>query len=164
MLISTGSQGEPMSALARMAGRDHQIRIAEDGVVVDLVDGRVSVVGGVQCGYVYVDGLSVGEVTEASLKDRRILGDEGFVSVVIVVDSTSGKLVAGPEIPARGSGIDETAFDEIRPRIEEALARAAADGISDSYQLQQLLRRTVGKWVSDNYRRRPMIIPVLLEV
>ena len=107
-------------------------------MVVDLVDGRISVVGGVQCGYVYVDGLSVGEVTEASLKDRRILGDEGFVSVVIVVDSTSGKLVAGPEIQARGSGIDETAFDEIRPRIEEALARAAADGISDSYQLQQL--------------------------
>jgi len=111
-----------------------------------------------------VDGLSVGEVTETSLKDRRILGDEGFVSVVIVVDSTSGKLVAGPEIQARGSGIDEAAFDEIRPRIEEALARAAADGISDPHQLQQLVRRTVGKWVSDNYRRRPMIIPVLLEV
>ena len=258
VLISTGSQGEPMSALARMAGRDHPIRIAEgdtvilasslvpgnetavsriindltrlgarvvhrgnamvhvsghapagellyvlnltrpsnflpvhgewrhlkahadlaaltgvpdgniviaeDGLVVDLVDGRISVTGKVQCGYVYVDGLSVGEVTESSLKDRRILGDEGFVSVVIVVDSSSGKLVAGPEIQARGSGIDETAFDEIRPRIEEALARAAADGIGDPYQLQQLVRRTVGKWVSDNYRRRPMIIPVLIEV
>jgi ribonuclease J len=118
----------------------------------------------VQVGYVYVDGLSVGEVTEASLKDRRILGEEGFVSVVIVVDSTTGKLVAGPEIHARGSGIDDAAFGEIRPRIEEALARAAADGITDSYQLQQLVRRTLGRWVSDNYRRRPMIIPVLLEV
>jgi ribonuclease J len=138
--------------------------IAEDGLVVDLVDGRISVTGDVQCGYVYVDGLSVGEVTEASLKDRRILGDEGFVSVVIVVDSTSGKLVAGPQIQARGSGIDDAAFDEIRQRIEEAMARAAADGIGDPYQLQQLVRRTVGKWVSDNYRRRPMIIPVLLEV
>ena len=138
--------------------------IAEDGVVVDLVDGQISVAGKVQCGYVYVDGLSVGEVTETSLKDRRILGDEGFVSVVIVVDSTTGKLVGGPEIQARGSGIDEAAFDEIRPRIEEALARAAADGISDAHQLQQLVRRTAGKWVSDNYRRRPMIIPVLIEV
>jgi len=258
VLISTGSQGEPMSALARMAGRDHPIRIAEgdtvilasslvpgnetavsriindltrlgarvvhrgnamvhvsghapagellyvlnltrpsnfvpvhgewrhlkahaelaaltgvpeeniviaeDGVVVDLVDGRALVTGKVQCGYVYVDGLSVGEVTEASLKDRRILGDEGFVSVVVVVDSTTGKLVAGPEIHARGSGIDDSAFGEVRPRIEEALARAAAEGISDSYQLQQLVRRTLGRWVSDNYRRRPMIIPVLLEV
>jgi ribonuclease J len=151
--------------LAALTGvPDGNIVIAEDGLVVDLVDGRISVTGKVQCGYVYVDGLSVGEVTETSLKDRRILGDEGFVSVVIVVDSTSGKLVAGPEIQARGSGIDEAAFDEIRPRIEEALARAAADGISDPHQLQQLVRRTVGKWVSDNYRRRPMIIPVLLEV
>jgi ribonuclease J len=258
VLISTGSQGEPMSALARMAGRDHPIRIAEgdtvilasslvpgnetavsriindltrlgarvvhrgnalvhvsghapagellyvlnlvrpsnfipvhgewrhlkahaelaaltgvpdkniviaeDGVVVDLVDGQAAVTGKVQCGYVYVDGLSVGEVTEASLKDRRILGDEGFVSAVIVVDSGTGKLVAGPEIHARGSGIDDAAFSEVRPRIEEALARAAADGISDSYQLQQLVRRTVGRWVSENYRRRPMIIPVLVEV
>ena len=85
-------------------------------------------VGKVPCGYVYVDGLSVGEVTESSLKDRRILGEEGFVSVVVVVDSTSGKLVAGPEIYARGSGIDDASFEEVRPRIEEALVRAAAEG------------------------------------
>jgi ribonuclease J len=258
VLISTGSQGEPMSALSRMAGRDHAIRIAEgdtvilasslipgnetavyrvineltrwgarvvhkgnamvhvsghapagellyvlnlvrpsnfmpvhgewrhlraharlaelsgvpednvviaeDGVVVDLVDGRASVVGKVACGYVYVDGLSVGEVTESSLKDRRILGEEGFVSVVIVVDSTTGKLVAGPEIHARGSGIDDASFAEVRPRLDEALARAAADDIHDAYQLGQLVRRTVGKWVNENYRRRPMIIPVVIEV
>jgi ribonuclease J len=138
--------------------------IAEDGVVVDLVDGRASVVGKVACGYVYVDGLSVGEVTESSLKDRRILGEEGFVSVVIVVDSTTGKLVAGPEIHARGSGIDDASFAEVRPRLDEALARAAADDIHDAYQLGQLVRRTVGKWVNENYRRRPMIIPVVIEV
>jgi ribonuclease J len=151
--------------LAALTGvPDANIVIAEDGMVVDLVDGQAFVAGKVQVGYVYVDGLSVGEVTEASLKDRRILGEEGFVSVVIVVDSTTGKLVAGPEIHARGSGIDDAAFGDIRPRIEDALARAAAEGISDSYQLQQLVRRTLGRWVSDNYRRRPMIIPVLLEV
>ena len=258
VLVSTGSQGEPMSALSRMAGRDHPIRvaegdtvilasslipgnetavyrvingltrlgarvvhkgnalvhvsghasagellyvlnlvrpsnfmpvhgewrhlraharlasltgvpednivIAEDGVVVDLVDGQASIAGSVPCGYVYVDGLSVGEVTEASLKDRRILGEEGFVSVVIVVDTTSGKLVAGPEINARGSGIDDVALREVRPRIEEALVLAAAEGISDVHQLTQLVRRVVGRWVNENYRRRPMIIPVLVEV
>jgi ribonuclease J len=258
VLISTGSQGEPMSALSRMAGRDHPIRIAEgdtvilasslvpgnetavsriindltrlgarvvhkgnalvhvsghapagellyvlnlvrpgnfipvhgewrhlkahaelaaltgvpdeniviaeDGVVVDLVDGRARVAGTIPCGYVYVDGLSVGEVTETSLKDRLILGEEGFVSVVIVVDSTTGKMVAGPEIHARGSGIDDSAFEEVRPRIEEALARAAAEGINEVHQLRQLVRRTVGRWVNENYRRRPMIIPVLVEV
>jgi ribonuclease J len=151
--------------LAELTGiSDHNIVIAEDGVVVDLAHGQAAVVGKVPCGYVYVDGLSVGEVTETSLKDRRILGEEGFVSVVIVVDSTSGKLVAGPEIHARGSGIDDASFDEVRPRIEEALVRAAADGINDAHQLGQLVRRTVGRWVNESYRRRPMIIPVVIEV
>jgi len=258
VLISTGSQGEPMSALARMAGRDHPIRIAqgdtvilasslvpgnesavsriindltrlgarvvhkgnalvhvsghapagellyvlnlvrpsnfvpvhgewrhlkahadlaaltgvppgniiiaEDGIVVDLVGGQISVAGQVPCGYVYVDGLSVGEITEASLKDRLILGDEGFISVVVVVDSTSGKLVAGPEIHARGAGIDDSGLAEVRPLIEEALAGAARESINEEHQLSQLVRRTTGRWVSDNYRRRPMIIPVVVEV
>jgi ribonuclease J len=141
-----------------------KVVIAEDGVVVDLAKGQAKVVGKVPCGYVYVDGLSVGEVTETSLKDRRILGEEGFVSVVIVVDSSSGKLVAGPEIHARGSGIDDSGLGEVRPKIEEALVRAAADGINDPHQLGQLVRRTVGRWVNDGYRRRPMIIPVVIEV
>jgi ribonuclease J len=258
VLISTGSQGEPMSALSRMAGRDHPIRIAEgdtvilasslvpgnesavsriindltrlgarvihkgnaevhvsghapagellyvlnlvrpsnfipvhgewrhlkahadlaaltgvprqniviaeDGVVVDLVGGRISVSGIVPCGYIYVDGLSVGEVTEASLKDRLILGEEGFISVVVVVDSTTGKLVGGPEIHARGAGIDDAGLAEVRPLIEEALAGAAREGITEQHQIRQLVRRTVGRWVSDSYRRRPMIIPVVVEV
>jgi ribonuclease J len=257
VLISTGSQGEPMSALSRMAGRDHPIRIAEgdtvilasslvpgnesavsriindltrlgarvvhrgnslvhvsghapagellyvlnlvrpsnfipvhgewrhlkahaelaaltgvpqrniviaeDGVVVDMVGGQISVAGQVPCGYIYVDGLSVGEITEASLKDRLILGEEGFISVVVVVDSTSGKLVAGPEIHARGSGIDDAGLAEVRSLLEEALADAAKEGISEVHQLRQLVRRTVGRWVTDNYRRRPMIIPVVVE-
>jgi ribonuclease J len=257
VLISTGSQGEPMSALSRMAGRDHPIRIAEgdtvilasslvpgnesavsriindltrlgarvvhkgnalvhvsghapagellyvlnlvrprnfvpvhgewrhlkahadlaaltgvpeaniviaeDGVTVDLVDGQISVSGKVSAGYVYVDGLSVGEITETSLKDRRILGDEGFISVVVVVDSTSGKLVAGPEIHARGAGIDDAGLAEVGPLVEEALAGAAREGVNEIHQLRQLVRRTVGRWVSDNYRRRPMIIPVVVE-
>ena len=112
----------------------------------------------------YVDGLSVGDVTEASLKDRRILGDEGFVSVFVVVESATGKVVGGPEIHARGSGIDDEAFDEVVPRIQDALADAAADGISDLHQIQQLVRRAVGRWVNDTYRRRPMILPVVVEV
>jgi ribonuclease J len=141
-----------------------RIVVAEDGVVVDLVDGRASVVGAVPCGYVYVDGSSVGDVTDASLKDRRILRDEGFISVVVVVDSVTGKVAGGPEIHARGFAEDDSVFDDVRGRIEEALERAAAEGIGDSRQLEQLVRRTVGKWVSDTYRRRPMIIPLVVEV
>ncbi|MEU1622572.1 ribonuclease J [Streptomyces sp. NPDC005722] len=258
VLVCTGSQGEPMAALSRMANRDHQIRIvegdtvvlasslipgnetavyrvingltrwgakvvhkgnakvhvsghasagellyfynicrprnlmpvhgewrhlranaelgqatgipkercvlAEDGLVVDLVDGVAKVTGKVQAGYVYVDGLSVGDVTESSLKDRRILGEEGIVSVFVVVDSTTGKVVGGPFVQARGSGIEDEAFNAVLPKIEESLARAASDGVAEVRQLQQLIRRAIGKWVSDNYRRRPMILPVVVEV
>jgi ribonuclease J len=258
VLVCTGSQGEPMAALSRMANRDHQIRVgegdtvllasslipgnenavyrvingltrwgakvvhkgnamvhvsghasagellycynivqpsnvmpvhgewrmlranadlaaqtgvaadrivvAEDGVVVDLVDGRASVVGAVPCGYVYVDGSSVGDVTDASLKDRRILRDEGFISVVVVVDSVTGKLAGGPEVHARGFAESDSVFEAVRPLIEDALAKAASEGIGDTHQLQQLVRRVVGRWVSDTYRRRPMIIPLVVEV
>ena len=140
------------------------IVLAEDGVVVDLVDGRASIVGAVPAGYVYVDGLAVGDVGEESLRDRRILGGEGFVTVVVVVDSVTGKVAAGPEILARGFSEDAAAFEDVRPLIEEALEGAAKEGVSDVHQLQQLVRRTLGKWVSDTYRRRPMIIPVVVEV
>ncbi|WP_129842787.1 ribonuclease J [Streptomyces sp. RFCAC02] len=258
VLVCTGSQGEPMAALSRMANRDHQIRIvegdtvilasslipgnenavyrvingltrwganvvhkgnakvhvsghasagellyfynicrprnlmpvhgewrhlranaelgamtgipaeriviAEDGIVVDLKDGKAKISGKVQAGYVYVDGLSVGDITESSLKDRRILGDEGFISVIVVVDSSTGKVVSGPSIHSRGSGIEDSDFAAVVPKIEETLARSAQDGVSDPHQLQQLVRRTVGKWVSDTYRRRPMIMPVVVDV
>jgi ribonuclease J len=151
------------AGLAALTGvPDENIVIAEDGVVVDLVDGRASITGAVPAGYVYVDGLSVGEVTETSLKDRRILGDEGFVSIVIAVDSTSGKLLGGPEIHARGAGIDS--FDPVIPRIEMALETAASEGVNDIHQLRQLVRRTAGRWVNETFGRRPMIIPVIVEV
>ena len=140
-----------------------RIVLAEDGVVVDLVDGRTSIVGAVPCGYVYVDGSSVGDVTESSLKDRRILRDEGFISVVVVVDSVTGKVSAGPEIHARGFIEDSAVFDEVRGRVAAALEKAASEGAGDVRQMEQLVRRIVGKWVSDTYRRRPMIIPVVVE-
>jgi ribonuclease J len=150
-------------AVASGVPRDNVV-LAEDGVVVDLVDGTARITGAVQAGYVYVDGLAVGDVGEESLKDRRILGGEGFVTVVVVVDSVTGKVAGGPEILARGFSEDAAAFDDVRPLIEEALAGAAREGVSEVHQLQQLVRRTVGKWVSDTYRRRPMIIPVVVEV
>ena len=84
--------------------------------------------------------------------------------MVVVVDASSGKIVAGPEIHARGSGIDDAAFSDVLPKIADALAMAAAEGIVDTRQISQLARRIVGRWVSENYRRRPMIIPLVIEV
>ena len=148
--------------LARATGVENVV-IAEDGVVVDLVDGVAKVVGKVDCGYVFVDGSSVGDVTESDLKDRRILGEEGFISVIVVVDSVSGKVAAGPEIHARGNAIEEASFEEIKQPIIDALDRAIAEGTTDAHQLQQTVRRVIGRWVSNTHRRRPMIIPVVLE-
>ena len=150
--------------LARQTGVPaDQVVIAEDGVVVDLVDGKAKIAGKVDCGYVFVDGSSVGDITESSLKDRRILGEEGFISVVVVVDTVTGKVSSGPEIHARGFLENDAAFDEIVPSLTEALDRAVAEGVDDTYQLQQTIRRVVGRWVSNKHRRRPMIIPVVLE-
>jgi ribonuclease J len=138
--------------------------MAEDGVVVDLVDGHARVVGAVPCGYVYVDGASVGDITETSLKDRRFLGSVGFISVHVVVDSASGKVVGGPAVSARGFLEDDSVFDEVVPLVTQAIEEAGARGVGDAHQLQQVVRRTVGRWVSGTHRRRPMIIPVVIEV
>ena len=137
--------------------------LAEDGVVVDLVDGRATITGAVPCGYVYVDGSSVGGTTEALLKDRRILRDEGFITVIVVRDAATGKIAAGPEIQARGFAEEQEIFDQVRPRIEDAIADAASRGVTDSYELQQVIRRTVGSWVGGKLRRRPMIIPMVID-
>ncbi len=258
-MISTGSQGEPLSALSRMANRDHPVRIeagdtivlasslipgnenavyrvingltrwgarvvhkdvakvhvsghapagellyvlnmtrpsnvvpvhgewrhlrahaelaiasgvppervlcVDDGMVVDLVDGRISVAGKVDCGYVYVDGSNVGDVSEEQLKDRRILGEEGFITITVVVDSTTGKVVGGPEIFARGfTALGEQAFDAVRERAAQALDALLAEGVSEPAAMRRALRRVVGKWVADTYRRRPMLVPVIVEV
>ena len=141
-----------------------RIVIAEDGVTVDLIDGVARITGKVPAGYVYVDGSSVGSVTDASLKDRRILGDEGFVSVFVAVSADTGKIVSGPQITARGFGLDDETLEQAKPLILEALANAAAEGIGDPHQLQQLIRRSLGRWVSQTTRRRPMILPVVIEV
>ncbi len=162
--------GEPRHLLANadlavLTGVPRErVVMAEDGVVVDLVDGIAKISGAVSCGYIYVDGLSVGDVTEASLKDRRILGEEGFVSVFVVVDANNGKITGGPEVSARGSGINDEALQAVLPRLVEALQKAAEDGVSDEHTLQQIVRRVVGRWVNETYRRRPMIVPVVVIV
>ncbi|MEY4312346.1 MAG: hypothetical protein RLZZ571_1116 [Actinomycetota bacterium] len=152
------------AALAVSAGvPKNNVVVAEDGVVVDLQNGIAKIVGAVPCGFVYVDGSSVGDVTETLLKDRRILGEEGFISVVAAVDVTAGKVIAGPEIHARGFGEDQSIFDEILPGVRDALEHSLREGVTDTHQLSQIARRVVGKWVGDKHRRRPMIVPLIVE-
>jgi ribonuclease J len=149
-------------AIATGVPRDRTI-IAEDGAVVDLVRGRARIVGKVDAGYIFVDGSTVGDISETSLTDRRILGEEGFISVITVVNTHASKIVSGPDIHARGFVEDDSVFDGVRPLIAAALEEALAEGVNDSYRLQQVIRRRLGKWVNDTHRRRPMIVPVVIQ-
>ncbi|WP_295842947.1 ribonuclease J [uncultured Microbacterium sp.] len=150
--------------LARETGIPEENTIlGENGTVVDLRDGVAKVVGQVDIGFVYVDGSSVGEITDADLKDRRILGEEGFISVIVVVDSATGKIVSGPDIHARGVAEDDKVFDSVKPKIAAALAEAAKSGVRDNHALSQVVRRTIGRWVNQSLRRRPMIVPMVIE-
>ncbi|SDI77653.1 ribonuclease J [Frankineae bacterium MT45] len=153
------------AAIGRSTGMtDEHIMIAPDGTVIDLVEGVASVVGTVPVGYVYVDGLAVGDITDAALKDRLILGEEGFISILVAVDMLAGKVVFGPEISARGFTDDPAGLDPIRAELVEVVERAVADGTRDSEALQRAIRRTVGRWVDRTYRRRPMLVPTVIEV
>ena len=138
--------------------------IVDNGVVIDLINHEAEIVGAVPVGFVFVDGQSIGDITESSLKDRRILGEEGFISCIVVIDSQSGKIVAGPDIHARGFNEDAAMFDEVKMRIERALATAVADGNNGTHQLSQIVRKTIGGWVGGEHRRKPMIVPVVIEV
>ncbi len=137
--------------------------IAENGTVVDLRGGVAKVVGQLDLGFVYVDGSTVGEITDADLKDRRILSEEGFISVIVVVDSATGRIITGPEVHARGFAEDDSVFDDVKPKIAAALTEAAQSGVRDTHALSQVVRRTIGRWVNQRLRRRPMIVPLVIE-
>ncbi|MFC9871536.1 ribonuclease J [Nocardia salmonicida] len=153
------------AALAVATGvPEERVMLAEDGVVVDLVDGIASIVGRVPVGHVYVDGLSVGDVGESTLSDRLVLGEGGFISITIVIDSTTGKAVSTPELNGRGFSDDRTALDGANELVEAELLRLAGEGITDTHRIAQGVRRVVGRWVADVYRRRPMIVPTVVAV
>ncbi|PYE13262.1 ribonuclease J [Williamsia limnetica] len=138
--------------------------LAEDGVVVDLVDGKARITGRVPVGYVYVDGLSVGDVGESTLSERLVLGEGGFIAIAIVIDAATGRAISPPEVSGRGFSDDPTALKEAADLVEQALTQMATERVTDTHRIAQTIRRIVGRWVADKYRRRPMIIPTVLTV
>jgi len=139
-----------------------RVLISEDGWVIDLKDGIAEIVGAVECGLLYVDGKTVGKITEEDLHDRRVLAEEGFISIFCTIDGETGRVKVGPEIRARAFAEEDHVFDDVKPQISLALAQAAAEGIRDAHAMQQVIRRTIGTWVNKAHRRRPMIIPVVI--
>jgi ribonuclease J len=143
---------------------EESVVLAEDGVVVDLVDGRASITGRVEVGRVYVDGLEVGDIGESTLADRLVLGEGGFISITVAVDSNTGRAISPPKLSGRGFSDDPKALDAVLPLVEDELSRTESEGITDTHRIAQAVRRVVGKWVGETYRRRPMIVPTVIAV
>lgn len=139
-----------------------RVIIGYDGVVVDLLDGKAEVVGQVPAGHVYVDGTTVGVVTESSLKDRRILSQQGVVSVVALFDVETGKLSEDPDFLTRGF-MEEFTFTGAVGAIQKVLAEARKDEITDLDELEALIGKTVSRWLQRAHRRNPLVIPILIE-
>ena len=143
---------------------EDRVILAPNGTVVDLVRGRASVVGHVEVGMVYVDGNAVGDVGDNTLSDRLVLGEGGFISITVAIDSHTGRAIASPTISGRGFSDDPKALHAVVPLVEAELSRTEADGVTDPHRVAQAVRRVVGRWVGDTYRRRPMIVPTVLAV
>src|SRR5512132_1497742 len=154
--------------LAEAAGvpRD-RILVCEDGDLVELTDGHATRAGQVRAGMVFVDGLGVGDVGDAVLRDRRKLGGEGFVHVLVTIESQTGKVLAGPDIVTRGFVYEPESgnlIEEARARVLAALERAAADGVTDTMILKQQMRQAASALFKERTQRRPVIIPTVMEV
>jgi ribonuclease J len=141
------------------------IALCEDGDVITLSDQGLEMTGRVPAGYLYVDGI-VGDVGQGVLRDRRVLAEEGVVVVVATVDVSASKVLTGPEIITRGwvyAPEAEALLDEACDRVAEAVERALQNGVRDVEGLEREVRRAAGQFVSERTRRRPMIVPVVME-
>jgi len=141
------------------------ILMCEDGDVIELSDDGLNLAGRVPAGYLYVDGI-VGDVSHGVLRDRRVLAEEGVVVVVVTVDIESGKVLTGPEIITRGwvyAPEAEDLLDEACDTVAAAVEKALAEGVRDPEGLERDVRRAAGRFVNERTKRRPMIVPVVME-
>lgn len=158
-LVANAKLGELMGVPAS------KVVLCEDGDVIELTGDGLTPAGRVPAGYLYVDGI-VGDVGQGVLRDRRVLAEEGVVVVVVTVDVGSGKVITGPEIITRGwvyAPEAEDLLDEACDLVERAVEQALSDGVRDVESLEKDVRRAAGKFVNERTRRRPMIVPVVME-
>ncbi len=153
--------------LAREVGiPPDRIIVAEDGDLVELGE-EVRIAGTVPAGMTFVDGLGIGDIGEVVLRDRRKLSDDGIVVVVVAVDAHHGQVVGGPDLVSRGFVYEQTAGDileEARNRVMLSLEGSSADEVTDRSVLQQNIRRILGKYFWEVTQRKPVIVPVIMEV
>jgi len=156
-----------LRANAKLAARagvpEESIMLAENGVSVDLIAGQASIAGAVPVGKMFVDGLVTGDVGDATLGERLILSS-GFIAVTVVVSRETGRALAPAHLHSRGFSEDPKALEPAQRKVEAELESLAADRVTDPIRIAQAVRRAVGKWVGESYRRQPMIVPTVIEV
>jgi len=141
------------------------VLLCEDGDVIELSDEGLDHSGRIPAGYLYVDGI-VGDVGQGVLRDRKVLAEEGVVVVVVTVDIGSGKVLTGPEIITRGwvyAPEAEDLLDEACDVVAAAVEKALAEGVRSPEALEKDVRRAAGRFVNERTKRRPMIVPVVME-
>ena len=156
-----------LRANAKLAARtgvpEHSIMLAENGVSVDLMAGKTCISGAVPVGKMFIDGLVSGDVGDSTLGERLILSS-GFIAVTVVVHRDTGRLAAPPHLHSRGFSEDPKALEPALRKVEQELESLAAERVNDPVRIAQAVRRTVGKWVGESYRRQPMIVPTVIEL
>jgi len=152
--------------LAQDAGvPDTAILLAENGSVVELTRDGARIVDHVEAGVTFVDGLGVGDVEDVALRDRRRLSEDGVLIVVTTVAlDGAGADIAPPELIARGVGEDEDLIGELRDEADRIVRELAANGVTEIKLLQEHIHDGIGQVIYQRTRRRPMILPVVIEV
>ena len=151
--------------LAREAGvPEDRIILAENGSVVELSRGGARLVDKVEAGVTFVDGLRVGDVQDVALRDRRRLADDGVLIVVTTIASSDGGEIAPPELIARGFAESDELLEELRAEADRVVRALAGEHTTEIKLLQEHIHDAVGQIVYDRTRRRPMILPVVIEV
>ncbi len=141
--------------------------IMENGLCLEITESGAEVAERVDSGVTYVDGLSVGDLGQFVLRDRQVLASDGIALVIVAIDARDGQIAGDAELVTRGLvlGSDTDAMlDEARERVSKVLKRTAKEGVTDQAVVKQALRDSLGQFIWERTRRRPMIIPVVMEV
>jgi ribonuclease J len=147
--------------------RKENIFVAENGSVIEIDNDKGAVVGKVTAGKVLVDGLGVGDVGNIVLRDRRQLSQDGILIVVVTIDKQDWAVVAGPDIVSRGfvyiREADEL-MDEAKEKVQVALDKCKDNNVSEWSAIKSAVRDTLGRFLYEKTRRRPMIMPIIMEI
>jgi ribonuclease J len=142
------------------------ILIGDNGSVFEFTKESAEISGRVQAGPVFIDGLGVGDVGHIVLRDRKLLAEDGVIVVVLAIDRNSNQLIGGPDIVSRGFVYvreSDALLDEAKQRIRDGIEQADSQVVGDWSNLKGLVRETLGRFLYEKTRRRPMILPIVVE-